>query len=104
MTLPSFSAERALGSSRNRHSTTGKGAVGGAARRPAGTAIVPSRRIGGSTLPKCRITGCRSQIEWEVCGSSLPGYPPPMCQTVVTVCDNVCCYSNGACGTTTIRV
>jgi len=38
----------------------------------------------------------------EVCGSALPGHLPPYCPAVRTVCDYICCWPNGACGSTTI--
>jgi len=45
--------------------------------------VVPQVRFGGfgPTLPTCHW-----EKQWVVCGSSLPGYPPPMCLEWVYVC------------------
>jgi hypothetical protein len=41
---------------------------------------VPGSRF-GPTLPSCHW-----EKQWVVCGSPLPGYPPPMCLDWVYVC------------------
>lgn len=61
--------------------------------------ILPQRRGLGSTLPTCGWENCRTAIVYEICGSPLPGAPPPMCPAGTrTECDYVCRWPGGAKG------
>lgn len=82
MNMPGFTADASLAKKPNgidprRTLQRYDGLAPGPAR------IVMARRFGGfgPTLPTCH---------WEkqmvVCGSALPGYPPPMCPEWVYVC------------------
>lgn len=64
MNLPGFTAERSLLALTKRHAGL---------RRP----MQLGRRE--QVIPAVPMPYCVTECGWEVCGSPLPGYPPPMC-------------------------
>jgi hypothetical protein len=76
MNMPGFSAIASL----NTAPTSSRAAVEPAPSRGAVRPQAMGSRF-GPTLPSCHW-----EKQWVVCGSPLPGYPPPMCYDWVYVC------------------
>lgn len=71
MTMPGFIAEGSLRARKDPH--------------PARAGIAdmdPTARI----VPAVPMVYCKYVCKWRVCGSSLPGYPPPMCYSCEQEC------------------
>jgi hypothetical protein len=69
--LPGFSAEKSLTARSNRHRT-----------RPQSREIEMMNEI----IPAVPMPYCKTVCKWRVCGSALPGYPPPMCYSCEQEC------------------
>ena len=75
MNIPEFTAETSLQKAMGRYRTdrTSNASVGSGN-------VMPQRGF-VPTLPSCHY-----EKHWVVCGSPLPGYPPPMCPEWIYVC------------------
>jgi len=64
MNTPGFSAEKSLLGLTRQHGT-----------------LSPLTEFGKTSqvIPAVPMPYCKTECGWEVCGSPLPGYPPPMC-------------------------
>jgi hypothetical protein len=67
MNIPGFFAERSLTGLSNQKAA------------PARPAKAWENRITHEVTPAVPMPYCKTVCQWEVCGSPLPGYPPPMC-------------------------
>jgi len=64
MNIPGFTAEKSLLGLTLQHITSSPLTESGKA---------------GQVIPAVPMPYCKTVCGWEVCGSPLPGYPPPMC-------------------------
>lgn len=78
MTMPGFTAEASLGKAHESFRVAQNSPVSAG-----GGQVFLQLGFGGfgPTLPTCRW-----EKQWVVCGSPLPGYPPPMCLDWVYIC------------------
>ena len=66
MNIPGFTAERSLVGSIGNHAQSTR-------------ARLSQNRKMNEIVPAVPMPYCKTVCAWEVCGSPLPGYPPPMC-------------------------
>jgi hypothetical protein len=69
MNIPGFTAERSLVGSSGSHIAPAQSMEGRAS----------ANRMTNEIIPAVPMPYCKTVCGWEVCGSPLPGYPPPMC-------------------------
>jgi hypothetical protein len=76
MNMPGFTAERSLSVSSS-HQVTPARLI---------EAELSNNRIMNKIIPAVPMPYCKTVCAWRVCGSPLPGYPPPMCYSCEQEC------------------
>ena len=71
MNIPGFGAERSLTGSSYRHPIRSR---------------VTEVELMNKIMPAVPMPYCKIVCKWRVCGSPLPGYPPPMCYSCEQEC------------------
>ena len=71
MNMPGFSAERSFIARSNLY--------------PAGSRLTQVQ-LANEIIPAVPMPYCKTVCKWRVCGSPLPGYPPPMCYSCEQEC------------------